>query len=204
MKTYDNLIIKYFDDQLTADERIAFEKELEINSSLKNSFMEFKKVHDTFSKKDDIQSNDEYFNTIIPRFRNSLDKKVNIIPVGKLGFAIATIVFLLTAYVIFQNVIFRNDYVDDSLKLMTENLSGEEINEIADYISDDYQTLLSSSEMYKSLEDIDYSLEEIAANVTSEEKLLILSDYGINDIYSLANENELENAYNEILSKRIF
>jgi hypothetical protein len=33
---------------------------------------------------------------------------------------------------------------------------------------------------------------------------MILSDYQINDIYAFADEKELEQAYNEILTMRIF
>ena len=204
MKNYEELIVRYFDNQLSDDERIAFEKELETNSNLGNAFKEFNKVNEAFSTKDQILADQQYFNSIIPRFRQSLDKRRKVNPIGKLGFAIATIVVVISAYLVFQNYINSPDTNLDSLQSITNNLSGEDIDELADYISDDSQDLLSNGEKYQVLDEMDFSLEGITANASPEEKSLILSDYGINDIYSLASAEELENAYNEILSKRIF
>ena len=83
MKSYDEIIVKYFDNQLSSDERSAFEKELEVNSDLQSSFDEYKKVNDTFSKSDKVLVSQEYFNTIVPRFRQLLDKSVKVFPVKK-------------------------------------------------------------------------------------------------------------------------
>ena len=90
------------------------------------------------------------------------------------------------------------------MQVFTQNLTNDEIDELADYVSDDSQALLNNGEKYQVLDNIDFSLEGIAANVSSEEKLQILTDYSINDIYNLVSDEEFENAYNEILSKRIF
>ena len=65
MKSYDEIIVKYFDNQLSSDERSAFEKELEVNSDLQSSFDEYKKVNDTFSKSDKVLVSQEYFNTTV-------------------------------------------------------------------------------------------------------------------------------------------
>ena len=204
MKSYDEIIIKYFDNQLSADERSAFEKELEVNSDLQSSFDEYKKVNDTFSKSDKVLVSQEYFNTIVPRFRQSLDKSVKVFPVRKVSFAVATVIVILFSYLIFQNYIFNPGEESNSIQVFTQNLTSDEIDELADYISDDSQALLNNGEKYQVLDNIDFSLEGIAANVSSEEKLQILTDYSINDIYNLVSDEEFENAYNEILSKRIF
>ena len=204
MKSYDEIIVKYFDNQLSSDERSAFEKELEVNSDLQSSFDEYKKVNDTFSKSDKVLVSQEYFNTIVPRFRQSLDKSVKVFPVRKVSFAVAAVIVILFSYLIFQNYIFNTGEESNSMQVFTQNLTSDEIDELADYISDDSQALLNNGEKYQVLDNIDFSLEGIAANVSSEEKLQILADYSINDIYNLVSDEEFENAYNEILSKRIF
>ena len=204
MKSYDEIIVKYFDNQLSSDERSAFEKELEVNSDLQSSFDEYKKVNDTFSKSDKVLVSQEYFNTIVPRFRQSLDKSVKVFPVRKVSFAVATVIVILFSYLIFQNYIFNPGEESNSIQVFTQNLTSDEIDELADYISDDSQALLNNGEKYQVLDNIDFSLEGIVANVSSEEKLQILTDYSINDIYNLVSDEEFENAYNEILSKRIF
>ena len=204
MKSYDEIIVKYFDNQLSSDERSAFEKELEVNSDLQSSFDEYKKVNDTFSKSDKVLVSQEYFNTIVPRFRQLLDKSVKVFPVRKVSFAVAAVIVILFSYLIFQNYIFNPGEESNSIQVFTQNLTSDEIDELADYISDDSQALLNNGEKYQVLDNIDFSLEGIVANVSSEEKLQILTDYSINDIYNLVSDEEFENAYNEILSKRIF
>ena len=145
-----------------------------------------------------------YFNTIVPRFRQSLDKSVKVFPVRKVSFAVAAVIVILFSYLIFQNYIFNPGEESNSIQVFTQNLTSDEIDELADYISDDSQALLNNGEKYQVLDNIDFSLEGIAANVSFEEKLQILTDYSINDIYNLVSDEEFENAYNEILSKRIF
>ena len=90
------------------------------------------------------------------------------------------------------------------LVTVDDDLTEEEMNELADYISDDYWNPISGEEKSQILEETDFSLDGVLADVSVEESVMILSDYQINDIYSLADEKEFEMAYNEILTKSIF
>ena len=204
MNKYDKLIIKYIDEQLSVDERKAFERELEINMELKNAFENYRKVNEQFSTKDELLANQDYFNGIIPRFRQKLDKETFVFPIRKIGFTFATILLIISSYLLFQNYFFNQSATNYSVESITENLSEEEINELADYISNDYWNPISGEEKLQLLEETDLSLEGLIASISVEEGVMILSDYQINDIYSLADEDELEIAYNEILTKRIF
>ena len=158
MKSYDEIIVKYFDNQLSSDERSAFEKELEVNSDLQSSFDEYKKVNDTFSKSDKVLVSQEYFNTIVPRFRQLLDKSVKVFPVRKVSFAVAAVIVILFSYLIFQHYIFNPGEESNSIQVFTQNLTSDEIDELADYISDDSQALLNKGEKYQVLDNIDFSL----------------------------------------------
>jgi len=204
MNKYDKIIIKYFDEQLSVDERKEFERELEINAELKNDFENYKKVNELFSTASELHVNQDYFNGIVPRFRQKLEKETYISPFRKIGFAFATILVIISSYLLIQNFFFNQSLTNYSIKSITDNLSEEEMNELADYISDDYWTPISDQEENQMFEETDFSLEGIVANVSVEEGVMILSDYEINDIYSLADEKELELAYNEILTKRIY
>lgn len=204
MNKYDKIIIKYFDEQLSVDERKEFERELEINAELKNDFENYKKVNELFSTASELPVNHDYFNGIVPRFRQKLEKETYISPFRKIGFAFATILVIISSYLLIQNFFFNQSLTNYSIKSITDNLSEEEMNALADYISDDYWTPISDQEENQMFEETDFSLEGIVANVSVEEGVMILSDYEINDIYSLADEKELELAYNEILTKRIY
>jgi len=204
MNKYDKLIVKYFDEQLSADERKEFERELEINTDLNNAFENYRKVDELFSTENELLINQDYFNGIVPRFRQKLEKETYIFPFRKIGFSFATILVIISSYLLVQNFFFNQGLTNDSVQSITHNLSEEEMNELADYISDDFWDPISDQEEIQMFEETDFSLEGIVANVSVEEGVLILSDYQINDIYSLGDENELELAYNEILTKRIY
>ena len=204
MNKYDDIIIKYFDGQLSVDERKEFEGELEKNTEFKNAFENYRKIHEQFSTKDEQLADQDYFNGIVPRFRQKLDKGSYVLPIRKIGFTFATILLIISSYLLIQNYFFNESVTNYSVESITDNLSEEEINELADYISDDYWNTISDEEKLILLEETDISLEGVLSNVSVEESIKILSDYQVNDIYSLSDEEELEMAYNEILTKRIF
>ena len=204
MNKYDDMIIKYFDDQLSVDERKQFERELETNTELKDAFENYRKVNELFSTKEELMVSKDYFNDIVPRFRQMLDKESYVFPIRKIAFAFVTILLIISSYLLFQNYFFNQSVTNYSIQSITNDLSEEELNELADYISDDYWNSISGEEKLLMLEERDFSLEGVIANLTEEEGMMILSDYQINDIYAFADEKELEQAYNEILTKRIF
>ena len=204
MNKYDDIIIKYFDGQLSLNEIKEFEGELETSTELKNAFENYRKVNEFFSTKDERLADQDYFNEIIPRFRQKLDKESYVSPIRKIGFTFAAILLIISSYLLFENYFVNQSVTNYSVESITDNLSEEEINELADYISDDFWNPISGEEKLLILEETDLSLEGLIASVSVEEGVLILSDYQINDIYSLADEDELEIAYNEILTKRIF
>lgn len=204
MKNYNQLIVDYLDDQLSEKERITFEKELQNNDALQKEFLEFKKVREVFSAKNITSPDHEYFNTVVPRFRQSLEKNTRSHVIKKVGYVFTFLIITLAAYLVFQYYFFNQVTISDPSQLLTDDLSQDEINYLADYVSDDSQELLSEGEKYHVLDDIDYNLEDIAANFSSEEKLLIINDYKINDLYSVIDDKEGEYAYNELISKRIF
>jgi len=204
MNKYDEIIIKYFDEQLSVNERKEIERELEINTELKDAFENCRKVKEFFSTKDEQLAEQDYFNTIIPRLRQKLDKGSYVSPIRKISFTFATILLIISSYLLFQNYFFNQSVTNYSVESITNNLSEEEINVLADYISDDYWNPISDEKRLLLLEETDLSLEGLIASVSVEEGVMILSDYQINDIYSLADEKELEIAYNEILNKKFF
>jgi hypothetical protein len=204
MNKYDKIIIKYFDEQLSVDDRKEFERELETNTELKDTFENYRKVNELFSTKDEQLADQDHFSGIVPRFRQKLEKESYISPIRKIAFTFATFLLIISSYILFQNYFFNQGVTNYSVESITDNLSEEEMNELADYISDDFWNLISDEEKLQILEEADLSLDGVIADVSVEEGMMILSDYQINDIYTLADEEELEIAYNEILTKRIY
>lgn len=204
MNKYDELIIKYFDGQLSEDERKNFENELEINAELKTALEEYRNVNELFSTKDELPLAQDYFTGIVPRFRQTLDKKITISPLQKMGFAFATILLAVSSYLLVENYLLNQRVPDYSIESITGNLSKDDMDELASYISDDYWNIIPSEEKLKLLNETDINMDDVVAELSLEEGLIVLSEYQINDLYSQADEEQLETAYNELLNKRIY
>src|SRR5210317_1357071 len=98
MKKYDDMIIKYFDGELSTDEIREFEQELESNTELKEVFDNYRKVNELFSNNDEQLAGRDYFNGIVPRFRQNLDKVSYKFPVFKFAAAFAAILIIFSSY----------------------------------------------------------------------------------------------------------
>jgi len=203
MNKYDDEILKYFDGQLSADEKKAFKHELEVNSDLKSGFENYREVNKLFTTEDELIADQDYFNEIIPLFRKKKEKEAYISPIRKISLAFASTLLIFSSYLLFQNLFFQQSLQHYSIQSFTDNLSAQELAELADYISEDYWNQISTYENHLIFDATDFSIEGVVSNISEEEGLMILSDYEINDIYSIAGEKELEIVYNEILTKRI-
>jgi hypothetical protein len=204
MNKYDEMIVKYLDEQLSDKERIEFECELKTNAELKNIFENYKKVNELFSTGKEPNVDQDYFNGIVPQFRQKLEKETYTLLFRKIGYAFATILMLISSYLLFQNYFFNHNLADYSIQSITDNLSEEELNELTNYISNEPWEMLSDEENYANLNDDYFNLEGIISNASAEEAVMIFSEYEINEIYSIVGEDDFEIAYNEILTKRIF
>ena len=72
MNNYEEIFIRYIDEQLSVDERREFEKSLKSDDKLRADFESYEKVRDLFT--DDISSalQNDYFNGVMPEFRKRL------------------------------------------------------------------------------------------------------------------------------------
>ena len=103
MNKYEDIIIKFFDGQLSVNEIKEFKRELETNTELKNAFENYRKVNEQFSTKDEQLADQDYFNGIVPRFRQKLDKVTYVSPIRKISYSFATVLLIISSYLLFQN-----------------------------------------------------------------------------------------------------
>ncbi len=202
MKTEnDELIIRYIDGQLSNIEKTGFEKKLQTSEELREKVEEFRRVANEFSQTEFRSIDEDYFNNIVPAFRSSLEKE-KLRPVRRIGYAIIAVLLFISSYFIFQNYIIYNDD-SQSLQAFTENLSEEELDEIADYVSDYSWDASSNESIINPVIEDDLDIESFLSGISPEEGYSILSGYQINDLYSEASEEQLQNAYEELLNKEI-
>ena len=113
--------------------------------------------------------------------------------------AAAGILFLLTysalLAIIFKGYFLNSGTEEYTLQSITANLSEDDMNELEDYVSNDYLELISGKDEFILPAEFDFSMEAMLTDVSPEEKVMIMSDYHINEIYSLVDEEEFEIAY---------
>jgi len=204
MKNYDELIVRYLDNQLTEEEAREFKRELETNVELKEAYQNFNKVKKMFSETRELSLGQEYSNGIVPRFRGRMSERASILPIKRISYAFVTLILVFTSYFIFKGYFLNSGTEEYTLQSITANLSEDDMNELEDYVSNDYLELISGKDEFILPAEFDFSMEAMLTDVSPEEKVMIMSDYHINEIYSLVDEEEFEIAYNEILSKIIF
>ncbi len=203
MKNYDEIVIRYLDKQLSESEIKKFERELKYNKDLKKTLESYRELSQLFSKDKKPNVRQGYFNEIVPKFRQRIEKKTSNFPLRKIGFAFAIILLAIASYAILNINVLNPKSEDLTLQSITENISEDELDELADYISDDSWRLLSDNNDYELLQEDDLILERIVENVSNADRLILLNDYQINNFYSFIDDDEIENAYNEILKIRI-
>ncbi len=199
-KVNEELIIRYLDGQLSAEEKKNFEKMLNDSPSLKKVLEKYKAVKDDFSVKEIESVDDTYFNGIVPAFRAKLEKKKKAIPLQRAAYAFTVLVIFTAAFILWRSYTV-NGSGQDIYQSITEYLTEDDIDDIADYLSE--SDLTSNPEEFAVDEIIstDYDLEKIADEISEEESYSIVSGYQINDLYSVANEEEWMEAYQRLINK---
>ena len=203
MKNYDEIVIRYLDKQLSESEIKKFERELKNNKDLKKTLESYRELSQLFSEDKKPNVRQGYFNEIVPKFRQRIEKKSNTFPSRKIGFAFVIILLMIASYVILNVNVLNPKLEDLTLQSITENISEDELGDLADFVSDDSWGLLSDNNDYELLKEDDLILERIVENISDADRLTLLSDYQINNFYSFIDDDEIDNAYNELLKIRI-
>ena len=203
MKNYNEQIVKYLDGQFSEVEKIEFEKQLRYDEELKKAYAEFQQVNELISTAKISQVDENYFDNVIPRFRQSLNREIRVSPVKKLSYVFVTVILLIGTFYIFDNYRVNNSSNNNTIESITQNISGEQINEMRDYLTDNSWIVPNEDLVYQTVDEDDFNLDGIMQNISTEEKLNILTDYQINNLESFAGEDELQQTYNELLTKSI-
>lgn len=203
MKNYDEIVIRYLDKQLSESELKKFESELKNNEDLKKALDSYRELSQLFSEEKKPNVRQGYYNEIVPKFRQRMGKKSNTFPSRKIGFAFAIILLAIASYFILNVNVFIPKSEELTLQSITKNISEDELGELADYVSDDSWRLLSDNSDYELLKEDDLILERIVENISDVDRFNLLNDYQINNFYSFIDDDEIENAYNELLTIRI-
>ena len=201
----DERIILYLDNQMNADEKASFEKELNSSAKLADDLNKYKEILSDISNVNNISTANDYFVQMIPKFRGRLElqKKLQLMP--KLVFSFTTIAAILIFFIFTFNQNNKNvktTTYTTGLQTST-NSSYSELSSLSDQFN--FSTM-SSEEIANSNSILDSLLIE-ELHLTPQSLNTITADNNNTDLNSLVqgiNEKEADQIYNEILRKKIY
>lgn len=196
MKTEEK-IIKYIDDDLSAEEREVFEKELSGSISLQKEYKKFLAVKEEIDLSKNIALDNKYLDSILPEFRNRVERPESFTLNKKVGYAFVVIIAFLVSTLIFNNIVTENNIVND-LQIFTESLDEEQKLNLLENLNGDIEEyyLIADNGFSNDLTDLIQTDLEINNDIAEV--------YGINynELIDQLSPVEAEKIYNEILGKK--
>ncbi|MGQ9798084.1 MAG: hypothetical protein ACUVRG_02150 [Ignavibacterium sp.] len=170
MKTKNKMletIFKYFDGEMNPEEKKKFISQLESNSELKNQFDELIKVYEFTSEIKNQKVEEDYLETILPRFRERLSSHKN-----KILLKPALAVSILLVLIAFSTLLF----IPQERSITANNLSELTDEELLQQLSTDYLEMIEQDKIDSLF------VEEIKTNSNKIASYIFNGD-DINDLY---------------------
>jgi hypothetical protein len=188
---------------MNSQEKLEFEDELKNSKELKNEFEEYKNLLKIINETKNTAINKEYSESIVPNFRNRLDKIGEKKSYKNLKYVLASFIIIIAGYFIVSQIN-REDKQD--LNQVLTNLSDDELNLYAAdfYSSEDLTKSMEniSSKRIDSLyaENLKSSVDESIDNINPN---LILNKNDVTDIYLYLSDNDIDRIYSQLIEKKI-
>ena len=195
MKTEDR-IIKYLEDELTAEERIVFETNLNNSSQLREEFEKFLRVkkETLYLKETDLKQ--YYLDSIVPEFRSNLSLPKASSVKRNLGFAFGIMLVFVISAVILQNI-FNETTEFNEVQAFTESLNENQKIELLESLNGDLED-------YYKISDNDTGIELtnlIQTDLKMNSEVAEAYDINYTELVDELTASEAEKIYEEILNK---
>jgi hypothetical protein len=197
MNLKNDIILQYLEGQLDEVSKKRFEEELHSSAILQKEIEAYTEVNERFSSYRNIQVADNYFNNIIPRFRESRSRESNKIRIPIIAFG--STVLLIT--VMFLYLLSNNPENNSNI---ADNIDENELTELLNAYSSDF--ILSDNPGEFTPDSTINSLYLTELNVTPETESYYFADRrsDVNTIVKDINNEEADNIYNQIINKKYF
>lgn len=162
MRYNDSDFENYLSGKMTSEEKINFETNLLRSPELSNDFNKYKKLKEMISETRSINLSESYSSGILPRFRKKMEARNKSKPYQKIGASITAATSLVVGFTLTINLFI--------------NENGQDLNDLAEIIESEKDSLISSF--------------EISDNLVSKA-----------DSESLA---KMDSVYNDIISQNIY
>ena len=195
MKTEER-ILKYIENELTAEERVVFKKELTESVSLQKEYKKLLAVKEEIDLSKNVSLDNKYLDSIIPDFRDRIDRSESFTFNKNMGYVIVVIIAFLVSTVIFNNITTGNNKVYD-LQEFTESLDEEQKLNLLENLNGDIEEyyLIADDSLSNDLTDLIQTDLEINNDIAE------VYEINYNELIDQLGPVEAEKIYNEILRK---
>jgi len=194
MKT-EKRIIKYLDNDLTSEERTAFERELKSSEELKREFEKYSIIKEKIKNQKNLRLNSDYLSSILPEFHNKVHSGKKETLRRGLSYAFDLILIFLIGITV-QKILFNNsDKERNDLEKFTQSLNDNQKLDLLESLngSDDLYNIILGKEYVDLLEN----------DLVVNEDVLKTYDIGYKDLIGNLSDNDVEKIYNELLNRNI-
>lgn len=198
MNANSERILRYLSELMDEKEKIEFEKELQADSVLAAELAIQKSKLESLSPVE-VETDERYFNNLIPIVRSKIEKSVNAKLLPRLAFGLPTLIVMVIVSVLFLKS--GNNPGNGNSEIVNEILENfDNENVSSKYISD---LDLDINSAYKTLEEkTDNGV--IVYDEQTKNKILAIYDYPLNEeLLSVQNlsKEELTSIYSKIEPK---
>ncbi|MFN3874180.1 MAG: hypothetical protein ACK4R9_14370 [Ignavibacterium sp.] len=152
---FTEMIIRYFDGDLTPVEIEKLFIEIEKNEMIRKEFDSIKNIYDLRSDINNVKVNEEYLSSILPKFRSKLEK-ANRKKIFNPKFALALIVALISATILFLLPTETERVITNISDIPDEELIQHLSQDFSDLIQDDKIDSLFKAEIKSAPDKISY------------------------------------------------
>ena len=193
---YDERIIKYIENELTADEKIQFELDLKKSEQLKEQLNKYLLVNSRIQETKTARLSQVYRDKILPELRQRIQRENIPTTRRNLNYAFGMITVSIVSFIFLQNI-FRNDSQINSVQEFTESLNEQQKIELLENLNGDIE---------------DYSLVEenivgielanlIQTNLTVDNEIAEAYNISYPDLINEIDKAEAEKIFEQILKK---
>ena len=197
----DEQIRKYLDGELTGEELIRFESEINNSPELKNLVDSYKATLNQFKKIEKVEVDESYLVNIMPRFRErNENKRSGFRPAFAYGSISLVIVSVLLIF------LFNKNYDVTKSNITINQISRDELNSYFNSNSQDYSDLQLTKNIPVEYDSVFNSLvlNELSAGNNSGKSFVDISDKEFDNILDEISADDAENIYSSLISKKIY
>ena len=193
--TTDERIIKYIENELSKNDRTAFEMELNNSAELREELNKYLGVKTETDELKKIKLNPLYLDSILPEFRNKLNPSKTFSVKKNLGYAFGIMLVFILSIAILKNY-FIGETESTDLKEFAQSLNEDERIELLENLNDDSEVynLISENISESQLSNL------FSANLEINNKVAEAYNIEYYEIVDDLSEDEIEVIYKEILN----